>query len=450
MKGAMTLLAALLLTRPALAAPDEYAMGLIVHPEGQAMVRVAVPSVIYQTVTSAALDDVAVFNGDGEPVPFAIRRPPVATERWSDWHTLPVFALPEGPEPGDSGSRINVQLAGDGTVVAIEGAVPEARSTRFLIDASEYSAPMDRLRLEWVEVAAGFVAEARIEGSDDLSAWEDLGASATLAALSSNGHRIAQNEIELPSADRRYLRLTLARASTPLEIRQVDARTRRTAPQPRASMTLAGSLRPGNRNVLEYDTGGRFPVDRIALALPYPNQALAADVYSRDGLEDSARRHHGEHLFYRVDAAGASESAPRTSPPLTLPATPHPHWSLETEQAFATDAPVPGLEVSWLPHEIVFLEQGPGPFTLAFGRGESAPSRWPLSRLQAMLDAGTSLSDLPQARTGQLLTLGGAERLAPSARLPWPRIALWSVLVLGVLLIGGFAWHLVRGSERDD
>ncbi len=448
MKASFVLLAVLAaFGPPAIAAPDDYAKGLVVRAdESGAVVRVVVPDVVYRTVTTADLHDVAVFDGTGNPVPFAIRRPTATAERWSDRQALPVFALPDAPD-GSAGSRINVQLAGDGTVVAIEGASGGTRSTRFLIDASDRSGRIDRLELQWADTGADFTADARVEASDDLTSWHPVGARATVAALSNKGRHVVQNEIDLPAVNDRYLRLTLSDTTAPLEIRQVTARARQAEAQRRASRTLPGSVLSRDQGALiAYHTGGLFPVDRIALALPQANQAVAAKVYLGRPDGNAEGRYVGEHLFFRVDSSGRSGTTSRSSAAMSVPATAAPLWLLETDQRFAADEPPPALVIQWLPHEVVFLKQGSGPYTLAFGRGDAEPSEWPLSRFESLLDDGTSFADLPVAPTGKTLTLGGAGRLTPMRRLPWERIALWSMLLLGVVTVGGFAWRLARAA----
>ena len=72
----MKLLLALLLA-PVLSVaaeqPQDFAFGLPVEVDGsEALYEVEIPASVYQGTTRADLGDLRVFNGDGEPVPFAL------------------------------------------------------------------------------------------------------------------------------------------------------------------------------------------------------------------------------------------------------------------------------------------------------------------------------------------------------------------------------------------
>ena len=106
-------------------------------------------------------------------------------------------------------------------------------------------------------------------------------------------------------------------------------------------------------------------------------------------------------------------------------------------------APAP-LRVGWLPHELVFMAQGDGPFTLAAGNPEVSPGP---DLLAPMLAAGQAAAPMGRPVLGGWRSLGGEDRLRPAPS--FTKIVLWAVLGLGVALLGAMAWHLARGLARD-
>ena len=84
----------------------------------------------------------------------------------------------------------------------------------------------------------------------------------------------------------------------------------------------------------------------------------------------------------------------------------------------------------------------------AYGQAEQKGQQWPLKRLLSQLqgDAGQlTLADIPSARAGEAQMLGGPARLEPPAEpIDWRTMVLWAVLVLGVAVVGGFAYRLLK------
>lgn len=99
-------------------------------------------------------------------------------------------------------------------------------------------------------------------------------------------------------------------------------------------------------------------------------------------------------------------------------------------------APQP-LKAGWTPLELVFMPQGPGPYTLAVGNREvtAAPDM-----ITAVLGQDGNQSLRPgEARITEQRVLGGRD--SGEGNLP---VILWSVLGLAVLALGVMAWRLGR------
>jgi hypothetical protein len=112
---------------------------------------------------------------------------------------------------------------------------------------------------------------------------------------------------------------------------------------------------------------------------------------------------------------------------------------------------VEGLRLGWVPHTLTFLQQGPGPYTLAHGRWTKTAAG---ESIETLSNAIRAISDDPQAHTGTVETgpqflLGGEQRLQPPAPpLPWKTWLLWAVLLLGVAALAAMARRLMRELSR--
>lgn len=106
---------------------------------------------------------------------------------------------------------------------------------------------------------------------------------------------------------------------------------------------------------------------------------------------------------------------------------------------------------NFVPHMLVFLTRGEGPFSLAWGSSR-APN--------AALDAGTLI---PGYRAGQAMTAstatlemakpgpaGGPARPVPPNPAGLSKGVLWGVLVFGVLVLGGIASVLIKQIKAKD
>jgi hypothetical protein len=94
--------------------------------------------------------------------------------------------------------------------------------------------------------------------------------------------------------------------------------------------------------------------------------------------------------------------------------------------------------VEWVPHEVVFVARGTGPFYVAYGSAAAESAAVSLAVLpKNVLIASASLSD-PEL-------LGGDVRLKPPpAPYAWKTALLWVILVAGAALL---AWMALRPSK---
>ena len=118
---------------------------------------------------------------------------------------------------------------------------------------------------------------------------------------------------------------------------------------------------------------------------------------------------------------------------------------------------MPTLHAGWVPHQLVFAARGAPPFTLAYGNAGNRGAQSAALAIESLIpgyrdDAGSTVRAAKTADTPTVNVkaasaqpqkeLGGAARL--QQQIDWKRWSLWGVLALGVLVLGGMAWRLVR------
>ncbi|HET9358235.1 MAG TPA: DUF3999 domain-containing protein [Vicinamibacterales bacterium] len=422
---------------------NDFARGAEIRAEeGGTIFRVLLPDDVYDTTTRTDLADLRVINGAGESVPHALRgtpRPPADSE----WRDVPSFPMKE--QTGVAATT-QVRIGRDGSVLAVTGDSTGGRvTTSYLLDASALEAPIDRVALAW-EAGPGvtFLAPVSVQGSDDLNRWRTIVASAAVAQLQRDGFGLSQNEIGLPASSERikYLRISWPKEMSAVVVRSARVRLSAGVPRPEIRWKTLSAGEVDAAGVAYYDARATAPVQYIDLELADPTDVATVTVRS-SGNPSSAwvTRHVG--LFYSLQQPGGtirSEFA-RSSPSMDR------YWRLETtrEGGWKKDR-APRLKVGWHPLELVFLAQGPRPYTLAYGSSRVGPSEAPVDSLLASLDEADRASQVRLATVGESRTLGGPAALEPV--LPWRRIALWGVLVAAVAALAFLATRVLRETKQ--
>jgi hypothetical protein len=188
----------------------------------------------------------------------------------------------------------------------------------------------------------------------------------------------------------------------------------------------------------EYDLGARVPVDRVNLELPDANTVVDVELLSRAYVSDAWHtvRRCG---FYRLKSDGEE----LRNGPVAVALNTHRHWLLRTNpKSGGLGSVAPHLVVEWVPHEVVFVARGAGPFYVAYGNATAGSAAVSLAVLPKNVSiASASLSE-PEA-------LGGDARLTPPPEpYAWKAALLWVVLIAGAALLAWMAFRLSKDFSR--
>lgn len=468
-----SLLAGAAIAAPAAQAPDrpqDYGWSMAVQvPTGAGIVQLTLPREVYLHASSASLADVRLFDGDGKRLAYAIVAPPVqsATQRTSI--AARIFPVTGTPANGDGLQGIDIRTADDGRLLSVStrAGTPAATAAlqALILDLGKQTEDKRIATLRFTPPARtdNYSAQVLLEVSDDLKQWDAIGTTTLNWLSNTDTQTLANDSIAFAPRAFRYARVSW-QAGEPLAFTAITAQavSETEVVPPRASIVLQGL--PGKQaNEWRYVTPLAIPADSIALQFTHTNVVLPVSlgVYRHNNyvprhrlhLRQQARPAQGEYFdtllsttFYRIGLDGKE----RISGDLAMPVTQTARWVMQTaaEHPLSADN-APALRLGWTPATVILLASGKPPYQLAFGRSNAAAVAQPLSQVAPGFKADELLA-LKTASTGPLQANGGATP-APIASdgAPWRLAALWAALLLGVGVLGFFAWRLLSQMKQE-
>lgn len=430
---------------------DDFAYGYALETPGVASVyALPLPVDVYRVLQRPDFGDMRVFNAQGQVVPHALLRPAAAKETVARV-ALPVFPV-RGNIPASGAFAVRVNRDASGTIIDIRNDLPTVRDkpvVAYIFDASQIEHELGKLFVQW-PATEGFVATVTVSVSNDLNYWRTIVSSASLAELVHRGERLTRNTLEFAPVKAKYLRLTLNPTGQTVEVSGVEAEPAAKTQEPAPVWVTLDARTETDKEGKAYfvfDTGGRFPVERVNILLADANSLVRASLHSR--ADDKAEwRPRGGGLFYRLNREGSATEFRNDA--IAFARTADRLWRIDVA---TENGAVPGvkLEIGWVPEQITFLARGSGPYQLAFGSVVANNAEQPVAELLRTLDRSETRVTPTAARISERVVLGGDSLLHPGpAPLPWRRILLWAVLVGGVALLAVMAMGLVRQMGKKE
>jgi len=420
-------------------APSQFRASAPLTLEGEdALHQVELPYEAYRDARND-LADIRIFNAAGESVPFAWAGKPDPTLESAPPIDLPIFPVSK-VEPATAGPRAEVTVrAADGTLVSVKsrGAPAKAATVKpaaWLLDASKSTENLKALVLNWQAGPGNEMVTVRVESSEDLKGWKTL-AAAPLVRLESGGRILGQPRVDFTPQKVKYFRLTAdSPAFQPISAR-AEHEPRGKLPARHARSIYASQSPEGE---LVYDLGARLPIEALRLVPQQDNAVLSASIFTRDDPKQGWRQLARGAPFYRLKRDGADV----TSPVIEIGRRPARYWMMRLDPGSSTGTHA--LEVHWQSDALVFVAQGEAPFHLAFGNATAPSTALPLTTLVPQYERG-------KERKLEIAKVGPVRQEPPPSR--WDnlvgsmnprRIALWAILVGGVIGLGFMAWRLSK------
>ncbi len=420
--------------------PLDFAYRMQVLGTGDAAAyRVSLPLALYQKIAHPDLADLRVFNGRGEQVPFAIERPAAGTVA-NAATALPLFPLKDDSGATLDAIRVTIESGQHAiNVQAGDRGPPSGRINSYLVDGRSLEVRVAALRLEWPPDAADFAGRVRVEASDSLNDWRVVNSAAPIANLHSDAQRLVEQRVEFAPTKAKFWRLSWSGAAAPFVLTSVLGEpAKQNVDALHTSLSLAAVSAKNAPGEFEYDLGASVPVDRLNLELPDINTVVDVELLSRARPADGWQtvRRSG---FYRLK----SETEELRNGPVSVALNTDRHWLLRTDPkrgGLGTSAP--HLVVEWVPHEVVFVARGAGPFYVAYGRATVESAAVSLDVIPKNVPIASASLSTPAVSGGDSLLQ------PPAAPFPWKTPLLWAILIAGAGLLGWMALRLSKDFSR--
>lgn len=451
---------------------QDYHWRIALTPQaGAGLSRMSLPTEVYLHARSASLSDVRLFDSSGQPLAFAITAPPVQAR--TQRKTIPVRIFPvTGQQAVFNGLEgFDIRTGNDGRLLSVSprsswpaATAPALQALVLDLGQQGKEQRIGALRFSLPRNTTNYNAQVLLEVSDDLKQWDAI-ATTTLNWLhNSDAQTLANDRIDFAPRSFRHARLSWqygeAIAFAAITAEQVSETA---IAAPRASIALPGTAGKNARERL-FATPIAIPADSISLQFDDRNTVLPVMLGVRNQLTDAAPRHSLLSLrqqarptqssafepllsttFYRISVDGKE----RVSGELSMPAVQTTQWVVRAQTDSAPTLPEQAvLRLGWTPASLVFLANGKPPYQLVFGRDGARAAALPLSQVAPGVTA-EELLGLPTGTPGLMMTLNGA---APALKTPegagWRLAALWAALLLGVAVLGFFAWRLLTQSRQ--
>lgn len=446
-------------------------------PSGDApLYQSVLPKEVYQHSRANNLQDLTISNAAGEQVPYALmRHEDLYPQTASTKVVKPLSALPiyDG-QLDDADNRVHamkmlVSVKGDAFedgFLIINTQVKDTKSV-YLVDAGKNHPPLQTFNVDW-NGAHNTLLALDIEASDDLEHWSKVGHAVLLKTTPNKlptccdtSQDIVQNKIVLDNlvkaryfkispADKEFDRLML----TSIEAQYDGVRTL-TPELFWQNISFVQREVPSNDKALthiDFESFGRYPASHLRVQLPQNNTITRATVLVRN-KSNAPWQTLTSAALYRMDKAGKAY----TNPDITLNTSTWRYWRLQFHASNGgIGAENPTLSLGWVPQTLVWNARGQAPFTLRVGSSPALVNAVDVTSLIPDYKV-EKVSQLPKANIA-VVTLGTGDvtnTSKPSAENSWVSAPdyktwlLWGGLFLGVLLLAGMAYSLIRTERKE-
>lgn len=417
---------------------------------------------VYQYTHSSTLQDLTIQNASGEQVPYALMpyeelHPQTTTQQ--DSKPLIIFPIKENALSNPNELRIHLQKNAGNTSLDIASSNSEAEASKnansiYLLDAGKKHAPLDTISVDW-QGMSGKLLTLEVLTSDDLQSWSHAGNAVLLKTANANSS-ILQNTISLDHpTEARYLQI---RATGPnsasFELTKANAeysKVQNIAPklvlQTIQFIARNEDIKNGLVNI-DFESAGHFPASYLQIKLPQNNTITNTTIQVRNNTNEP-----WEHLttasIYRL----VQQDKIFTNPDVVLSPTVARYWRLQFNQSSGgIGAENPTLSLGWLPSTVVWNARGQAPFTLYVGEKPSIVNSVPIVSLIPDYKVEKIQTLVKSSLTLEVSANNTATEQATNTwttPIDYKRWLLWGGLFLGVLLLAGMAFSLLKTDTKE-
>ena len=451
---AALLLAALFASLPVMAVdtpipvPEDYAKGYQLTG-GEGSVRyLLLDAERYRDMASDDTSDIAVFNAAGKQLPHRIEGQQKGLEK-SRTLSLPFFPVLDETVEGAASfwqyeeGKQSFELRYRTWQEKREQSQQEAVS--YILKNEETDNRLKKLTINWSQQQTSMIGAMKVEAGNDMTSWSPLVYRAVISRLTHDGNTLQQNRIDLRPTQSKYLRLSWIGGNPGVTINEILADYSMTPDGDAQQWIEIGPVTPveDEEDAYQFDTGGPMPVRQLQFAIPHDGLYYRGKLYSRT-TEEQEWRYRAAINQYRLQLEGLTTE----SSPIDISDLQDRHWKIVLEQPInlqPQDYPV--IRIRLQPQRLVFLAQGEEPFLLAVGSRRVEPQSFSLPEHKLPDDYSEETSAM--VTVGEDVMLGGEAQLQPpKKKADLKTWLLWTVLVLGVLIMGWMARGLLKEMKE--
>lgn len=443
------------------AVAPEFALRLPLATSGaNGVVQLTLPLSVYQASQQPRLADLRIYNEAGQALPYHLDLPAATHTREIREQTATLFPSPsasrdEGPQ---STPAVELRLQADGSLhwrsEPASGLTPPDL-VELIVDLgpSGEHERLSGLRFQSPAGSDDYRAVLRVDRSSDLRWWETVAQAPLDWLQGTDGSRLANDRIDLPSGHGRYLRLRWQRGE-PRLFAAIHGRWLATTVAESEWLQLRLTPQAGHQpGDYRYQSSPAIEASSVELLLPQQNLVLPASLGRYLPHPASGERGQGMRFQPWLQLTAwrlLVDGVERRSGPVRIGPQASAEWVLRADP----DLPAPQLQLRWRPQRLIFTARGQR-FLLAVGTDAQGlrqlpGSAAPLTQVAPGF-ASDELNSLEQAVIGPAL---GAVVERPRSEPPADpqqrqRWLLWAVLGLGVGVLAAISWQLFRQLARD-
>ncbi len=428
-------------------------------PGNGGLVTLRLPPDVYLHACGRQLQDLRLFDAQGNPVRFALHVPAAQEKSSAVSQQARIFPLHGSSAP--NGNRMDLEVEtrdGELAKVSLKSAGQKTSLQALLLDlgAVDKNMQFERLELQPPPDQANYSARLWLAVSDDLQNWETLGAADVRWLPNGQGEQLQQNQIRFAPRHFRYARLSFSDGA-PVLFAQAHFKGQQlqAGAEVRDSLTLRPQPQLAMANTdLVYPLSRALPAERIGLEFTEANVVLPVTIgtyldlpATRPNTQPGRRFEAGwSQTFYRIQQEGIQRLSGEVS---VNEGSRYDLWVLRAKDPLQVQ---PALKISWLPAQLVFLHNGKGPYLLSFGRDDTRAGDSSFAEVAPGFNLD-ELARLPRASAGPLQE-NPAAKAAESAVAKAGREAqrttwiLWAVLLAGVAILGGMVLRLMKQMKQ--
>jgi hypothetical protein len=402
---------------------------------------------IYQNTREKHLQDLAIYNAEGEPLPYAIANYEMVYPKKVIAETKPLLIFPMQESAINSGKDINISLENKTNNTKVDVTTkPTQQQPAYLFDLGKQHPILKKINLEW-QGAEGKLISVQAFTSDNLKHWTNIGQSVIFKSLV-DGHAILQNSVELYAfTPDQYLKIIASDvAKEDFKLISVNTEYSKVQDTPLSQLwqPLVLLKREKNKNNeinIDFESSGRYPVSYLRISLPQQNTITQVNVLTRN-QPDTPWEVVTHAPLYRLNKEGRDT----VNPDIKINPTEARFWRLQfNEKSGGIGLENPRLEVGWQPQTVVWNARGNAPYSMVVGEGGdvSAVSIASLIPNNQLRQVNTlPVADISFNSAGELAANPWAD--APD----YKRWVLWAGLFLGVLALAAMSYSLLKNNPQ--